>query len=273
LALLLLLGLLGLLFVGPLADKVGDWGDASAESGKFPMALKQYSIAGFLGNAHSQAMLADAYGSHAKEYGVQTDWATAFRWAQKSAARNDSDGLFTLGTMYFHGHHVQRDPAQAKNWFKKALEAYPPGRRRGNFYAKDTIQNFIKYADDAENGRDPSSSPAPTVRSTPSTSTTSTVSAMSVDDLEKAFKTNPKAAEATYTGKTIVVSGVVDWIGAGILDGKPAITLKARTNCSFPATAKSAVNAVKVGQKVTVRAQFDGYLSGFISLKNCELVP
>jgi hypothetical protein len=110
-----------------------------------------------------------------------------------------------------------------------------------------------------------------TVRSTPALNT------LTVDDLESAFKTDPKAAEARYTGKTIVISGTVDWIGNDLLYKKPAINLigsgaTAHTNCVFPESTRSAVNALKVGQKVRLRADFGGYLAGYISLKNCEVV-
>lgn len=121
------------------------------------------------------------------------------------------------------------------------------------------------------------SSRSPTVASTPTVRSTPLLNSLAVDELESAFKINPKAAEARYTGKTIVISGTVDWIGNDLLYKKPAINLigsgaTAHTNCVFPESARSAVNALKVGQKVRLRADFGGYLAGYVSLKNCEVV-
>ena len=134
-------------------------------------------------------------------------------------------------------------------------------------YAK-TLLTFI---DEEEKGPKRSPSPAPTVQSSP------TVSTVTVDDLETAFKHDPKGAEALVKGKTFPVTGTVDWVGVGLYDKKPAINLigsgaSAHTNCSFPDSAKAAVNSLRVGQKVTIRAEFGGYLAGYISLKNCEIV-
>jgi hypothetical protein len=119
-----------------------------------------------------------------------------------------------------------------------------------------------------QKSKNSSSSPAPTAP---------TGTPLTVDELESAFKINPKAAEARYTGKIIVISGAVDWIGNDLLYKKPAINLigsgaTAHTNCVFPESARSAVNALKVGQKVRLRADFGGYLAGYVSLKNCEVI-
>ena len=236
-----------------------------------------YSRAAFLGNAHAQAMLAAAYGQASKDWRIKTDWDTALKWARKAAAKNDAEGEFLLGVMYLTGHGVPKDFGQARYWAKKAIKEGVCGGHPTGFhdtyivFGKQYAQDLLHWVDEEEKNTKLSSKPAPSIQ--PS----STSSALTVDELESAFKTDPKAAAARYTGKTVVVSGTVDWIGNDLLYKKPAINLigsgaTAHTNCAFPESARSAVNALKVGQKVTLRADFGGYLAGYITLKNCEIV-
>lgn len=270
--LFLFLSLLGLLFGKPfVAGRMSDWGDSLVIGKRFQEAANWYRYAATWGNAHAKAMLARSYGSESQRWEIKTDWESAVKLAGEAAKQNDAEGEFILAEMYYSGAHLPKDLDQAKYWATKAInEGVSGGRQTGNYwdyyiiFGKVEAKKLLARIDE-EKGVTSSSSSAPTVRSAPN------ASAMAVEDLEKAFKNNPKAAEATYTGKTITVSGTAGWVGEGILDKKPALSMS-RTNCAFPESARSSVNALRVGQKVTVRGQFDGYLSSFISLKNCELV-
>jgi TPR repeat protein len=274
---ILLIGTSAIFLTPMAAKKMSEWGDGLCVSTRYQEAITMYSRAAFLGNAHAQAMLANGYGFESRNWGIKNDLNEAIKWARKAAAQNDAEGEFLLGAMYYQGRPIPKDLGQARYWFKKAVEEGVSGGHRTGFrddyviFGKADARDFLRFLDKEEKSQNRSSSPAPSVRSTPSSS------AMTVDELEGAFKTDPKAAETRYTGKTIVVSGTVDWIGNDLLYKKPAINLigsgaTAHTNCVFPESARSAVNALKVGQKVTLRADFGGYLAGYVSLKNCEIV-
>jgi TPR repeat protein len=277
---MLLIGISAIFLTPMAARKMSEWGDGLCVSTRYQEAMTWYSRAAFLGNAHAQAMLANGYGHESKDWGIKTDWDAAVKWTKKAAAQNDAEAEYLMGAMYLSGRHLPKDLGQARYWAKKAIEEGVSGGHASGFrdyyiiFGKDYAKVVLRLIDEEEKGGPPSRSspPAPTVQPSPTTT------ALSVDELEKAFKNDPKGTEALCKRvKGFSVTGTVDWVGAGLYDKKPAINLKgsgtaAHTTCSFPDSAKASVNALQVGQKVTVRAEFSGYLAGFISLKNCEVV-
>ena len=273
----LLIGISAIFLAPVAASRMTEWGDGLCTSMRYEEAVTMYSRAAFLGNAHAQAMLAGAYGQVSKDWRIRTDWDTALRWAKKAAAKNDAEGEFLLGSMYYAGRGVPKDFGQARYWAKKAINEGVCGGHPTGFhdeyivFGKEYAHHLLRWVDEEEKGTTRAPSRAPTVQSSP------TASVMTVDELEAAFKRNATSAEAVVKGKTFPVTGTVDWVGVGLYDKKPAINLigsgaTAHTNCAFPDSAKAAVNSLRVGQKVTIRAEFGGYVAGYISLKNCEVV-
>jgi TPR repeat protein len=63
------------------------------------------------GDARAQALLAQAY---YEGTGADRNYATAFAWAQKSAAQNDRDGLYYLGMAYYEALGAPRNLTLAR---------------------------------------------------------------------------------------------------------------------------------------------------------------
>jgi|GEM_PF-6332130 len=111
----------------------------------------------------------------------------------------------------------------------------------------------------------------------PARTPAATTSALTVDEFQKAFKNDPAGAETlTKRVKRFMLTGTVGWIGADFATKAPAIELRGSgpvaVACTFPDSEKGAVNALRVGQKVTIRAEFSLYANPIIGLKNCEVV-
>jgi hypothetical protein len=105
------------------------------------------------------------------------------------------------------------------------------------------------------------------------------------EELTRAFRTDPKAAEKKYGGRVIEVEGEVlssdmpelsaNWVlklpGAQVPgDERPGKLV----DCNFEPGSRSFERArkVKAGQKVTVRGKVDGALAYGVRLVECELV-
>ena len=55
--------------------------------------------------------------------GVEKDDAQAYEWYRKSAEAGDAVGMGFLGLCYEHGTGVEKDEAQAQYWKQRAIEA------------------------------------------------------------------------------------------------------------------------------------------------------
>jgi hypothetical protein len=101
---------------------------------------------------------------------------------------------------------------------------------------------------------------------------------ISATELWKAYKDDPAAGDKLYKGKTIVVTGPVYWAGVNPISQGINVTLKDddgndRVSCTFPASAKAAVTALKEDQKVKIKGTVDGPLFKMgVTIKDCELV-
>ena len=101
---------------------------------------------------------------------------------------------------------------------------------------------------------------------------------ISATELWKAYETDPAAADKVYKGKTIVVTGSVYFAGVNPISQAINVTLKDdegkdRIACTFPASAKAAVTALKEDDKVTIKGTGAGPLFTMgVNLKDCELV-
>jgi uncharacterized protein len=60
---------------------------------------------------------------YAQGQGVERDPAQAADWFRKGAEAGDGGAMAGLGFCYAQGQGVERDPAQAVDWFRKGAEA------------------------------------------------------------------------------------------------------------------------------------------------------
>ena len=101
---------------------------------------------------------------------------------------------------------------------------------------------------------------------------------ISSTELWKAYKADPAAGDKLYKGKTIVVTGPVYWAGVNPISQGIMITLKDsegndRVSCTFPASAKAAITALKEDQQVRIKGTVEGPLFTMaVKVKDCELV-
>ena len=77
-----------------------------------------YERAAAGGEFRAMAALASIYASDA--FGVTHDYAVSRRWAEKSAALGDLDGMFGLGRLDINGHGAPKNLTSARDWFEKA---------------------------------------------------------------------------------------------------------------------------------------------------------
>jgi len=101
---------------------------------------------------------------------------------------------------------------------------------------------------------------------------------ISSTELWKAYKGDPAAGDKLYKGQTIVVTGPVYFAGVNLISQGINVTLKDaegkdRVSCIFPASAKTAVTALKEDQQVKIKGTVEGPLFTIaVQLKDCELV-
>ena len=67
------------------------------------------------------------------------DYATALREFRPLAEQGIADAQNTLGVMYFHGHGVPQDYAEAAKWYRKAV-------KRGHAEAKEALREAERLA-------------------------------------------------------------------------------------------------------------------------------
>lgn len=92
-----------------------------------------------------------------------------------------------------------------------------------------------------------------------------------------AYKENGVAADATYKGKLIEVSGIVDSIDKDIM-GTPYIALESyeyaivdHVQCMFERSQATELTSVKKGQKITLRGKVVAK-AGNIVVEDCSIV-
>jgi TPR repeat protein len=71
------------------------------------------------GDAKTQYMLGKMYYNG---HGVRRDYAQAAVWFRKASEQGDPDSQYMLGGLYHYGRGVPQDDTQAVAWFKKAAE-------------------------------------------------------------------------------------------------------------------------------------------------------
>jgi hypothetical protein len=103
------------------------------------------------------------------------------------------------------------------------------------------------------------------------TPTASPVS-VSASALFNAYESNEIAADETYKGKIILVTGTIDSVGKDITDSM-YVSLKTSNSifgiqCFFDDANKGALSRLNKGQTVTIRGRCDGKF-GNILLKDC----
>jgi len=94
--------------------------------------------------------------------------------------------------------------------------------------------------------------------------------------LAGAYKDNEVAADATYKGQIVEVSGTVDTIGKDVLD-TPYITLATgqysfeSVQCMFAKSDEPQLATVTKGQSITLRGEVSGKM-GNVLVRGCSIV-
>ena len=70
-------------------------------------------------------------------HGVVQDYAQARRWFEKAAASGSADAMNNLGYIYERGQGVAQDDNQARRWYEKAAAG-------GNASAKASLEKLPK---------------------------------------------------------------------------------------------------------------------------------
>jgi hypothetical protein len=104
--------------------------------------------------------------------------------------------------------------------------------------------------------------------------------AVSAADLVREFAADPAAADRTYKGRYLEVTGVVERVGTDG-DGTPFVILHGgdaaaavRVECFFDFAderAEGRVGRLAAGRRVTIRGEYDGRVSN-VQVRECELV-
>ena len=87
------------------------------QAGKYVDAVQAAMGPAQHGDARAQALLAQAY---YEGTGIDRNYASAFAWAQKSAAQNDRDGLYYLGLAYYDGNGTARNWKSARGYLTRS---------------------------------------------------------------------------------------------------------------------------------------------------------
>lgn len=105
-------------------------------------------------DAQAQADLAEVYmviGNSFSQTDSNADYAIAFEYAQKSAAQNNGDGLWTLALAYEHGRGVEQSIPTAIEYYRKGAEIghAPSQHSLACYYLRgDTLEQDYKKAFD-----------------------------------------------------------------------------------------------------------------------------
>lgn len=95
------------------------------------------------GNAQAQADLAETYmflGNSLDQAGADEDYKLAFEFAQKSAAQDNGDGIWTLALAYEHGRGVEAN-------VEKAIEFYEKGAKLGHAPSQHSLACYYLRGD------------------------------------------------------------------------------------------------------------------------------
>jgi hypothetical protein len=99
---------------------------------------------------------------------------------------------------------------------------------------------------------------------------------VSAGTLIQEYEDNEVAADGTYRGKRLAVTGKIESIGKDILDN-PYVTLSSDGNISFPSVqcmfddkAIGVLSSLRKGMSITLEGTCDGKL-GNVLLKDCSL--
>lgn len=96
-----------------------------------------YTIAARHGSAKAQYVVATMY--RFAQYGVQRDIAQALEWYQKAANQGMPTAQFALGKMLMEGKHVAQDDAVALQWL---MLAHTNGSKRAQDYIDDLVKRM-----------------------------------------------------------------------------------------------------------------------------------
>lgn len=136
--------------------------DAPALAEKFKKAVVAEKIVSS-GDAQAQADLADVYmciGNSINLNGTEDDYAIAFDYAQKAAAQDNGDGIWSLALAYEHGRGVEQDVKKTVELYRRGAElGHAPSQHslgcyylRGDIVEQDEKHGFELVMQSAEQG-------------------------------------------------------------------------------------------------------------------------
>jgi TPR repeat protein len=94
-------------------------GDAYSLNGEFSAAIKNYKLAADLGNPKGFTRIGSLYYFGA---GVAKNPAQAMKWFRLAADKGEAGAMRKLGIIYETGNGVAKDPKEAVKWFRQAAE-------------------------------------------------------------------------------------------------------------------------------------------------------
>ena len=94
-----------------------DTGKRAYEQGDYKTALGIVAPLAGQGSADAQVLLATMY---FKGHGVQKDLAEALKWYKAAANQDNAEGQFYVGSIYLMGIGVSRDPVEGLKWLERS---------------------------------------------------------------------------------------------------------------------------------------------------------
>ena len=94
------------------------WAQKIAEKGDYNQTIKM-----MLPYANANKINGMALNTIGFWYWKQKDYTNAMKWYQASASQNYGNGIYNIGILYKNGQGVEKNKAEALNWFNKACKA------------------------------------------------------------------------------------------------------------------------------------------------------
>lgn len=154
-------------------NKAAEWMKKSAENGDddAPNAAAMYDGAAEKlkkaesGDPAAQAEVAKLYtqlGGSLEQFGTQSDYEEAFKWAKKAADQGDLDGLYCLALCYEHGRGTAVAKTKAAATYEKAAKmGHAPSQwnlavcyLNGSGYERDEVKGYMWAYQAADQGNE-----------------------------------------------------------------------------------------------------------------------
>lgn len=124
----ILFGTVALLYVGSAAANTLLNAISFYDAGRFTAAFEIFEELGLNGDARAQAWTGYLY---ERGEGVERDYAEAVQWYVAGAERNDPVAQYRLGFFYERGRGIEQDYTLVLDWYQRAAEQGDPNAQYG----------------------------------------------------------------------------------------------------------------------------------------------